>query len=277
MGELLTVGHSFNAGDSLTILPGLQEIYKQTGKKIKFHQRLDMKAFYFDDANHPVKTDGVQVCMNKQTLLMMKPLMEAQNYIAEYKEWKGEEVWYNFDLTRQDARIPLPGGDIHAWATLIFPQLSCDLSEPWLNVTTRFLHRATMSEWYNRKGSDYIVLNFTERYRNPYIDYHFLKQYEDQLIFAGLEHEHRVFCEKWELNIPRLFVNNFLELAQAINEAKFGIYCQSMCWHIADAMKKPRILEVCSSFPNVFPTGADGYAFIAQQALEYFVTDLLKK
>lgn len=247
------------------MLPGIQKLYKEKGKKAIIYQRLDMPAYYFDDANHPVKTDGKQVCMNKAVFDMMKPLLESQEYIESFEVWQGEKVVYDFDLTRHNSQIPIPAGDIHAWVTLTFPTLQCDLSKPWLRIEKV------------KHYKDFIVINRTERYTNPYIDFFFLKDKEYRVVFLGLPHEHKKFCEDFGLEVPRFETNDFFELARIISSCRFFIGNQSLCWHLADAIKIPRILEVCSAFPNCFPTGANGHAFITQNWLEYLFEKLLKE
>lgn len=258
--------NSFNSGDLITMMPGMQKLYRKSGKKALIYQRIDMPAYYFDDAKHPVKNaDGVQVCVNMETFKMLKPLIESQEYVEGFEIFNGEKVDCDFDLTRHSSQIPLPGGDIHAWPTLIFPQLECDLSEKWVHVESL------------EKEEKKIIINRTTRYNNPYIDYFFLKDYQDKLIFAGTEPEHQIFCEQFKLDIPHLIVKDFLELAQAIASCRFFVGNQSMAWHISDAMKVKRVLEVCVFYPNSFPTGKDGYAFISQESLEYRFMELLKE
>jgi len=262
----ITAKNSFNSGDLITMLPGFKKLYLETGKKTTIYQRLDMPAYYYDDANHPVKDEkGVQVCMNEATFLMMKPLLESQEYVGSYEIWQGEKVDFDFDLTRHSSQIPLPGGDIHAWATLIFPQLECDLSQPWIDVPHTSIG--------NR-----ILINRTGRYNNPYIDYHFLKEIDSKnLAFIGTKSEQDKFCEDWGLKITRIDTGDFRLLAMAIKSCRFFIGNQSLCWHISDAMKQKRILEVCTAYPNSFPTGKNGHAFIAQGALEFYFNKLLKE
>jgi len=263
----ITYKNSFNSGDLITMLPGMQKLYRETGGKAKIYQKLNMPAYYYDDAKHPVKDEGgVQVCMNEATFLMMKPLLESQEYVESYEIWQGEKVDFDFDLTRHSSQIPLPGGDIHAWPTLIFPQLECDLSEPWVKALEDEVTADTK-----------IIINRTTRYNNPYIDYFFLKEYQYKLLFIGTKNEHEIFCRDFGLDIHYLEVADFLELAEAIAACRFFIGNQSMCWHISDAMKQKRILEVCTAYPNSFPTGKDGYAFVTQPGLEYRFNQLLKE
>ena len=263
---IITYKNSFNSGDLITMLPGMQKLYRETGQKAKIYQRLDMPAYYYDDANHPIRDkNNVQVCMNEATFLMMKPLLEAQDYIESFEIWQGEKVQFDFDLTRHSSQIPLPSGSIHAWGSLIFPQLECDLSEPWVDAK------------YTSIGNR-ILINRTFRYNNPYIDYHFLKKHKPEtLAFIGTEQEQDKFCKDWGLEITRIDIPDFRRLAMAIKSCRFFVGNQSLCWHLADAMKQKRILEVCAAYPNSFPTGKDGYSFVTQPALEYQFNQLLKE
>jgi hypothetical protein len=263
MSDYITVKHSFNSGDLITILPGFQKIYQDTGKKVRIYQRLGFRADYGHLNNHPVKdAQGYQVCMNEEMFYMLQPLIEYQEYIESFRIWSGEEVVFNVDETRQHSQVPLPNGSIHHWASLVFPQLECDLGEPWL--------KALQGE------CPYFIVNRTERYRNDYINYAFLKPYEGKIMFAGTVGEWEKFNKEFGLKTQYLWVDNFFQLATHIQNSKGFLGSQSLCWHIADAMKAQRIVEVCQFYPNTFPTGANGRSFITQAGLEYHFDELLK-
>jgi hypothetical protein len=161
----------------------------------------------------------------------------------------------------------------------------CDLGEPWV---TRLYNWDNVpedlsgEEWKSIEGTyaqfkNNIIISHTERYINPYITYNFLKDYTGKLIFVGTKKEHQLFCDQNKLQFEYLDVPDFLYLARAINACKFFIGNASFCWHLADSMKVPRILEYCSQFPNSAPTGKNGYQFLTQQALEYYFNKLLKQ
>lgn len=263
----LTFKHSFNSGDLISILPGIKHLYEVAGQKAIIYQRLNLPADYSHSDNHPIKDDnGRQVCMNEEMFSMMKPLVEAQEYVEKFEIWNGEKVDFDFDMTRWDSRMPLPGGDLHYWPTLIFPQLLPKVDEPWINVPP-----------YMNTGK-FILINRTERYQNPYIDFHFLKKYNSGLFaFIGTDEERNIFCKQWDIDIPHVIAESFYVLAMGIRSCRFFIGNQSLCWHLADAMKVPRILEVCTQYPNTFPTGEDGYAFISQVSLEFYFEKLSKE
>ena len=269
MNDFLTIKHSYNAGDAITILPGLQHIYETTGKKTVFMQVLNLPAFYYEGAVHPIQLDGKNVCMNEVQWGMLKPLLEAQEYIERCEVWEGQEFHIDFDVTRDRKTIPMPVGNIHFWPFFIVPELACDLSETWIFTSPDHPMRYEFA--------DKIIINRTERYTNPYLTYYFLKEYESMCVFAGTIKEHDIFCKSFKLDIPLLGCNNFLDLATFIKNSKLFIGNQSFCWHLADATKATRILEYCPQFPNTHPTGRDGYAVIYQQSLELYVRKLINQ
>jgi hypothetical protein len=265
--EPLRIKHTYNSGDLITILVGLKHLYETTGKKSIIMQVLGFKAFYYDGCIHSVKNEqGEDVTMNQKMWDMLVPLLEEQSYIESVEVWRGQPYDISFDETRDRRSIPMPAGSIHHWPFFLVPELQCDLSDAWISC-------AAYETCYEGK----IIVNRTERYRNPYMNYFFLKQYEKDVVFAGTKKEYELFCSEYDLNIQYLEVDDFYELAAFLNACKLFIGNQSFCWHLADSMKITRILEVCSQFPNTFPTGANGYAVIYQQALELYVHKLFNK
>lgn len=253
----LNVLNSFNSGDAITFLAGLRGIYEKEGIKSNFYQRLHFPAFYYEGATHPIAdSDNKPVTMNEKQWNLLQPLIEKQTYIEKASVWSGEEIALSFDDTRDRRLLNMPYGNIHFWAFLVHSRLQTDLSKAWIEAET-------VSGY-----EDLVVINRTQRYQNPYISYFFLKPYENNFIFAGTETEHKIFCETWNIEVPLLQPKDFYELACIIKSCRFFMGNQSMCWHIADAMKSKRLLEFSPDFPNTFPTGANGQIFLYQQSLE---------
>ncbi len=98
----------------------------------------------------------------------------------------------------------------------------------------------------------------------------FLKEHQDRIVFAGLENERDLFCRTWDLDIPRLEVDDFYQLAAWIKGCKFFLGNQSFCFQLAEAMKVNRILELFPMMPNVIPVGNGGYDFYHQGSLDYY-------
>ena len=168
----------------------------------------------------------------------------------------------DFDLIRQERYTNQPRGSLNRWFNYVFPQMASDLSQPYLNVKA--------------KKNDKIIINFTQRYRNHLINYFFLKEHQDKLVFAGLENERDLFCRTWDLDIPRLEVDDFYQLAAWIKGCKFFLGNQSFCFQLAEAMKVNRILELFPMMPNVIPVGNGGYDFYHQGSLDYYFNKLAK-
>lgn len=267
--EFLSCKHDYAGGDLISILPGLRHVYKETGKKWIIYQRIDYELFYYEGMiPATVNDEGKAVSMNRKHFEMLKPLLLAQDYIEDFIEWKGEKCDIDMAKSRDSRSIPMPYVPLHQLPFLIAPELQCDLSEPWLNVP-----RFNLTQQIENK----ILINRTQRYTNPNVHYYFLKQYEPYLMFAGTEKEHDLFCRQWDLSMNRLIINDFSELSYAISACQFLICNQSLCFHIADALKSKRVLEMCSVFPNTFPTGVGGATCLYQESLELNVYKYFNK
>lgn len=270
--KIVSILHSFPAGDLLSILPGIKQVSKDSGCKWIIYQRvnqpygvhgayLNAKYSIFDESGEPVM-------MNLPTLQALRPLLLAQDYIEDFREWDGERVDFNFDLLREGTTT-MPGGCINRWPMYIWPDMATDLSQPWLTIPDKIDYRV----------KDTILINRTERYNNILISYRFLKKYADgeAVMFVGLPNEHEIFCKQNKLDIPRLPAKDYLEIAIALKSCKFYIGGQSSIFQVAESIKIPRILEVCNSIPNVIGSGPGFYDFLTQKALEYYVAKLFNE
>lgn len=263
--ENKSVLHFGNIGDVFSSLAAVKEYSRITGKKIIYYLFKNRKAVYpFGVVKHPtVDEHGNLTMLNAEMIRMMIPLLKAQDYIADAKEWEGEHI--DVDLNKiREVFINMGAGILSRWYFIPFPNLSCDISKQYINIPDADVDIA--------KGK--IIVNRTERYNNELINYFFLKKYEKDVIFSGTTAEYDKFCKEWKLDIPYLQVDNFLELAQAIKQAKFLLANQSMLFQIAEGAKTPRILEICNACPNVIPIGGKGFDFSLQNAGEYHVETL---
>lgn len=260
--------HSGNAGDTVGALPAIREFYRKTGIKPILYLRKGVEAFYYEGAVHPVKDQetGKTVMLNDFMISMLMPLLKAQDFLEDVKIWTDEEIGCDMDQIRE-TYVGMPNFSINRWYFYVYPDLACDLSKPWLIVPD--------AEKDLAKGK--IIITRTERYTNPHIDYSFLKPYEDELIFSGTMREYNVFCMNYDLNIRKLTVTNFLDLAQAIKQSRFHISNQTLANQIGQGIFHPSILELCSFAPNCIQIGEDRYDFFAQKALEYYFESLHKK
>ncbi len=273
MAEILkSMVHCGNSGDVIAALPAIRQFYKKTGIKPILYLVKDHPAKYYDGATHPVKDNqGNNVSLNEEMIRMLVPLLKCQDYIEDaisldineivfaqhYAETTDGKRHINLSFIR-DTFCNIPYGDIRRWYFYPYPDLTCDLSKQYIHVP----------ETEKKLAKDKIIICRTERYLNSTIDYSFLKNNQDNLLFAGTTREWNNFCMQFDLEIEKLNVNDFLELAQAVQQCNFLISNQTMIFQIAEGLKVPRIVELCSWAPNVIPVGENALDFFDSMALQ---------
>jgi hypothetical protein len=251
----ISVKHSGPSGDVLYSLPTAKKLAETYGP-IDYYLHAGMLAHYYDGAKHP---DG-NVALTQKRVEMFIPLLESQWYIKKAALWTGEKVVIDLDwhLSFESGK---PYGDIRRWYFHIWPELTCNLALPTLEVEPIPV--------------DGIVVNRTERYRNPKISYQFLQHLPDKIYFLGTLEELALF----RIEVPKaefLPCDNFLLTAQYIAGSKLFIGNQSMCFAIAEGLKVPRVLEAAKGeFNNVIPTGEKAYDFFVQSNFQTIVNMLV--
>lgn len=266
------VKHSVNIGDLWGALGAIKKYSELFKRKVIVSQMCNLPSAYYPGATHPTLNDGVMVTMNDKMWDMCKPLVDHQNYVHSFEKYEGQPIDTDLDVIRQKVFVNLPHGALPAWIPFAYPDLAFDMSKAWI-----FVHGDCPAR-IKKQVKGKVIINFTERYRNHFLDYNFLKGYVPDMIFAGTDREHFLFCQKWQLNIPRLEINDFLDLAYAIKECRFVMGNQSQIWNLAEAMKTPRILEVCQYAQNCqVMIGEDSFGFFHQTAVEYYFRLLFGK
>ena len=267
------IKHSVNPGDLVAAMGTMKKFYEVTKTKVIVAQSTSTLASYYPGAVHPTLNDeGQQICCNVKMWEMLKPLVESQEYIHSFEKYSGQPINLDFDVIRGKTFVNMPHGAIQAWLVYAYPDLAFDLSKPWITLEGKCPPKI------KKQAQGKVLLNFTERYRNSILDYFFLKNYSSDLVFAGTEREHWLFCNQWQLNIPHLQVDDFLQLGYAMKEARFLLSNQSMNWNLAEAMKTPRMLEICQYAQNCQPmVGENSYGYFHQVALEYYFRTLYNK
>lgn len=282
----VSVKHFCNIGDIIASLPGLKEHHRITKRTAVFCQQLNVPANYYENAMHPTKDEkGTQVMCNEKMFNMIKPLLESQAYIERMEVFNGQLINVDFDIIRKERFVNLPHQAIQQWLFMAYPDISCDLSKAWIEIGEVDISNCYLIDPFLvttpapiEDLQEKIIVNFTQRYRNKTINYFFLRKYERYLIFSGTEEEYLLFCSEWGLNIPRLVVHDFLQLAFIIKKIKFLLCNQSFIWNISFAMKTPHILEICEHADNCqcfFYEDSKG--FLHQPPLEYFFKKLINK
>lgn len=252
------------AGDLLSILPGIKQLCKDKDVKAMIYQRIDVVGEAHPDAIPSfVNEKGQGVWMNKGMFEALAPLIKHQDYVQGYELYNGEEIDIDLDLLRCGTYANIPRGSLNRWAFYIWPEMSADLSKEWLKCGET-----------NIDCTGKVIINHTERYRHYLLTYYFLKPYEKDLFFVGLEREHEKFCTQWNLEIPLLKTKDLLELSGCMKKAKFFMGNASACFQIAEGMKIPRMLELFAPMPNVIPIGEKAYDYYHQTAAEFYFQKL---
>lgn len=239
--------HSGNAGDLIYSLPAMRKAAEIKGETVDLYLHINVPAKY-GNFSHPMGN----VQMNKKMAEMLEPLLWGLDFINDIHITENDEkVDYNFDLFRKFHNYT---GHISQWYFHIYPELTCDLSQPIAFNLNKYGH----PKYHAGRPEFDIVLNRTARYHNPTFDYTALRQYQDRITFVGLPEEYRVISAKLP-NIKHYPVDDFYQLAQVIAASNLFIGNQSMAYAIAEQMKHPRVVEICPTAHNVIPTGQNGY------------------
>lgn len=249
---MTTFKHSGCVGDCIASLPTLRELLGG-GRGILYLQT-DVPAHYARNMRHPCGS----VRMSRQMAEKLLPLLQSQQMFEHVAIWNGESVDVNLDEFRRTG-FNLAAGHIARYYCHVHA-VCPKLWEPWLTVEPDDQYRGS------------ILVNRTSRYHNKAIDYSILTNYSD-VRFLGLPDEYREFSEATKLVLPHVCPTTFLDTARAIAGCRLCVVNQSSAFMIADAMKVPRILEICPFCPNVSPVGPHGYEFLNQPTF----AELLRK
>jgi len=187
-------------------------------------------------------------------------LLRQQPYIKDVREWRREMVNVNLNDFRSGLFKAIRVGQ-HRNRSLVDWHLDAHgvplsaKDAAWLSVEPKKVSR--------------VVFNRTGPGREPRFVYHnhlfpwhrVWEKYRKEAVFIGSELEHEVFCATCG-EVPYFKTENLLEAARVINGADLFVGNQSVCFWLAEGLKKNLILEVWPQGPNsnVFRPGAvQGY------------------
>jgi hypothetical protein len=238
--EILNFLHCGHVGDIINVLPAIKELAKEHTCNLYIKVDAPLKSNYH---RHPANN----VFINKKIFNMLKPLLDHQSYINKIEIFNNQPIDINFDIIRE---IPINLLFDNTKYSFHITGLQPDLSVPYLDVNAHSIVKQK------------VVIQRTFRYRNPFINYEFLNNYEN-LLFIGAEDE---------FNDMKLVVKNleyydckdFLEVASVIMSCKLFIANSSSFYPIAEALKVPRLLEACPYFPAAQTHGKNGFDFYFQ-------------
>jgi hypothetical protein len=234
---LIRIKHSGNIGDLIYSLPAMRKASRLHGTQVELIMCINQPGDYPE--GHPLGA----VMMNNKIAEMAFPLLATLDFVGLVSVTEDPKIECDYDFDRFRKIHHKYTGHISKWVMYVYPELTCDLSEPI---------------FIQGNKHDKIVFNRTQRYHGDNFDYLFIKKYGPDMIFVGLESEYNIIRKK----LPGMEyrpVSDFLEMAQLIKGSRFFIGNQSMAFALAEIMKVPRVVEVCRFAHNVIPTGANGY------------------
>ena len=245
--------HSGHIGDIINILPVIKALSNthKCNLYMNINKPLTVKHYAHQAGN---------TYINKKIYNMLLPLFKSQDYINDVQIFSNQDIDINFDIIR-DLPINILFDNLRYGFQIAGVQPN--IEQPYLNVGK------------HEKVFNKIIILRSLRYQNHFINYKFLKNYDD-LFFVGTRDEYDVL--KKEVNNLQFYnCKDFLEMAMIINSSRFFVGNSSVGIDIAEALKKPRLLEACPHFPARQVHGKDAYDFYFQAHFEKFFKILYEK
>ena len=239
----LNLLHSGHAADVVNVLPVIKELSKN--HECNLYIRINKPLKYYH--KHPAGN----VFINEKIYNMLRPLLSSQKYINKVDKFNNQSIDIDFDIYRE---MPINLLFDNTKYSFHVTGLQPNLSLPYIEVDS------------HAQIKDKIVIQRTFRYRNHFINYKFLNDYEN-LLFIGTKEE---FTDmKLEVkNLEFYDCKDFLEMANIIKSSKFVIANSSIAFPIAEGLKVPRLLEACPHFPAAQPHGVNAFDFYFQTHFE---------
>lgn len=176
------------------------------------------------------------VKFNWESANFIKPLLESQSYIDSVESYNGQIFDYNYGL--HPANMPVvTHTDLTKFHASKFDLLDHpELNNPWLESEIN-----NDSFLKDKK----IIINRTNRYHGDYTFYsNFLKYINPKyLLFLGIEEEHRLFQDTFNIKIDYLKTPDVLTLTKTINSVPCFLGNESLICAIATGLGKNCYIE----------------------------------
>lgn len=174
---------------------------------------------------------------------MIRPLLEAQDYIDKVLVWDGEEVTYDLDQFRnkgyQLGRTNL--AEAHCMAFGIDKSV---INEQWIfNVQPKKVKNA---KYVFHRSARYHNHEFEQKWWPYYIG-----RYAPHAVFVGIPDEYKDFIKRFNCHDLEFYqVRDFLELAEIISGSELFVGNQSMPFSISEGLHVKNVLEMDRNNPN---------------------------
>lgn len=239
----LNLLHSGHAADIINILPVVKELSKNHECNLYINLNKKIKKFYY---KHPAG----KFFINRHIYDMLLPLLLNQKYLKNVEIFTNQSIDINFDLFR-DLPINLLFDNLTYASTVT--GIQPDFSKPFLEAQKHKLQKK-------------IIIQRSFRYRNNFIDYKFLNNY-DNLYYVGTQDEFKDLKKKVK-NLNFYECKNFLDMANIVKSSKFVLVNSSITFSIAEGLNVPRLLESSPEFPAAQPHGNKAFNFYFQSHFE---------
>ena len=240
---MLRFRHSGNLGDIIYSLP---TIIAFGGGELLIDAKVQPNELHAD-AIPPT-------AMTNRSVEELLELLRLQPYISRADIYRGETVDVNLNLFRNQLRWPEHLA--HVYLRTFRQQF--DLTQPWLQA----------GEPLPLKD---IVIAHSGRYLHRLrLQWDLLKHMESRCLFIGDEEQHAAFSRHSGLLIERAAPMSILMFARVIRGSRMFIGNQSLGFALAEALKHPRVLEVCLRHPNCIPQSCNGYTRLRPALKRFF-------
>lgn len=252
--KVLNFLHSGHIGDLIYALP----VIKKLSENHTCNLFIGINKIFTNEKYKNHTSAGVLI--NDRIFNYALPLIGKQKYLNKVQKYIDQKIDINLDLFRD---MPGKPSNTSKWYFHI-TGVHADLYKPFLDTQE------------HDKIKNKIVISRSLRNKNTFIDYSFLNDFCDQLIFIGLKDEY-LDLKKVIPELKHYDPLDFFEMSQIIKSSKFFLGNQSSPFAIAEGLKVPRLLENTYDVHDVEPTGGNCYDFFYQTHFEKFFYKLLNR
>lgn len=252
--KVLNFLHSGHIGDLIYALPAI----KKLSENHTCNLFIGINKIFTNEKYKNHTSAGVLI--NDRIFNYALPLIGKQKYLNKVQKYIDQKIDINLDLFRD---MPGKPSNSSKWYFHI-TGVHADLHKPFLDTQE------------HDKIKNKIVISRSLRNKNTFIDYSFLNDFCDQLIFIGLKDEY-LDLKKVIPELKHYDPLDFFEMSQIIKSSKFFLGNQSSPFAIAEGLKVPRLLENTYDVHEVEPTGGNCYEFFYQTHFEKFFYKLLNR
>lgn len=160
----------------------------------------------------------------------IKPLLLLQDYITDVRPWSGDAVEYNLDLFRRHVKA----GNLADAHLAAFDLPTSHRDRAWL----------TVPDPIEIPGKIIVISRSVRAMGNHGFWESALELIKDRCVFVGLPKEHEIFEYCFEMKVPYHPTPTIVELARVIAGCRQFIGNSSFPHALAEAMKKPLVLEM---------------------------------